>query len=449
MEVWARIGVLALSLLILTFLFFTFVSFRERERRAAVRAGLVSFTLGLLLAAVLVVSPGMSSPILFVLLAGMASALLWLAASPRPRGRLIVREPPDRIDERDVIFARFDLEEGTPRFDEYYARRPQYREPDEEIRKLPDIFSPSHVIKAPALFALADAEFEWLEHQLVTVEGPVSPGRGFRGAEANTRIVKETVRYLGADLCGVCEMEPAFIYSHVGRGPEPYGKAIELSHSFAVVFAVQMDFFMIAAAPQAPVIVETGQQYLAAARIASVTAGMIRRLGFPARAHMAGSNYAALVPPLAWKAGLGELGRIGFLLTEKYGPRVRLGLITTDMPLAPDQPDVFGVQDFCVRCRKCALNCPSHAIPEGDRDYDNGVLRWVIDRESCYRYWRKAGTDCARCIFVCPYSKPDTSLHRAVRWASARSCAAQFVAVKADDFFYGRRPRPHAPPFPG
>lgn len=449
MAVWSLIGVFVLSLLILSFLSFALVSLREKERRAAVRGGLVSVALGLGLAALFAVPPGIRDPVMIALLGCITLISLWVAASARPRGRLIVRDPPERVDERDIIFARFDLQEGTPRFAEYYARRPQYQEMDAEIRKLPDILSSSHLTKAPALFALADAEFEWLEHQLVTVDGPVRPRREPWSAKTNTRLVKETVRYLGADLCGVCEMESAFIYSHVGRGPELYGKQIELDHSFAIVFAVQMDFSMIAAAPQAPVIVETAKQYLAAARIAAVTAGMIRRLGFPARAHMAGSNYAALAPPLAWKAGLGEMGRIGFLLTEKYGPRVRLGLITTDLPLVPDRPIVFGVQDFCVRCRKCALNCPSRAIPEGERAYDNGVLRWVIDREACYRYWRKVGTDCSRCIFVCPYSKPDTSLHKAVRWAATRSSASQYLAAKADDLFYGRRPRPHVPPFSG
>ena len=248
MALWSLLGVFVLSLLILSLLSFALVSLREKERRAAVRSGLVSAALGLGLAALFAVTPGIRDPVLITLLGCITLISLWLAASPRPRGRLIVRDPPERIDERDIIFARFDLQEGTPRFAEYYARRPQYQETDAEIRKLPDILSSSHLTKAPALFALADAEFEWLEHQLVTVDGPVRPGRGSRSAEANTRLVKETVRYLGADLCGVCEMEPAFIYSHVGRGPEPYGKQIELDHSFAIVFAVQMDFSMIAAA---------------------------------------------------------------------------------------------------------------------------------------------------------------------------------------------------------
>jgi ferredoxin len=435
--------------MILSFLILNVVSLREKERRAAACSGLITAVLVLGLAALFLVPPDIREPALIALLIGITLISLWVAASRRPRSQLIVRDPPERIDERDIIFARFDLKEGTQQFHEYYARRPESKEKDGEIRRLPDILSTSHLTKSPALFALADAEFELLEHQLATVDGPVRPGGENRGPEENTRLIKEAVCYLGADLCGVCELEPAFIYSHVGRGPEPYGSAIDLEHAYAVVFAVQMDYSMIASAPQAPVIVETAKQYLAAARIAVVTAGMIRRLGFPARAHMAGSNYAALVPPLAWKAGLGEMGRIGILITEKYGPCVRLGLVTTDLPLIPDRPDFFGVQDFCVQCYKCALNCPSRAISDGERAFDNGVLRWVIDREACYRYWRKVGTDCARCIFVCPYSKPDTSLHKAVRWAASRSSAAQSLAAKADDLFYGRHPRPHVSPFSG
>jgi ferredoxin len=449
MALWPLLGFCVLSILVLASLFFTLASLGEKEHRAALRGALVTAALGSGLALLLLGGPGMRDPFLTGLLGCAALISLWLVVSPRPRGELIVRDPPERIDERDIVFARFDLQEGSAQFSEYYARHPEFSEIDAEIRKLPDILSSSHLSRSPALFALADAEFEWLEHQLVTVEGPVGSETTAGSREANTRLIKDTVRYLGADLCGVCEMEPAFLYSHVGRGPEPYGERIELDHSFAVVFAVQMDFSMIASAPRAPVIVETAKQYLAAARIAAVTAGMIRRLGHPARAHMAGSNYAALVPPLAWKAGLGEMGRIGFLLTEKYGPRVRLGLVTTDLPLVPDHPRVFGVQDFCERCEKCALNCPSHAISREERGFDNGVLRWVIDREACYSYWRKVGTDCARCIFVCPYSKPDTTIHRAVRWAAARSSAAQRLASKADDLFYGRRPTPHKPPFTG
>ena len=237
------------------------------------------------------------------------------------------------------------------------------------------------------------------------------------------------------------------MYSHVGRGPSPYGQRIKLKHKYALPFAVEMDWDMIAAAPHSPVIVETGKKYVEAVRISIIAAQLIRRLGYPARAHIAGSNYQAILPPLAWKAGLGELGRIGILMTQEFGPRVRLGLVTTDMPLIPDEPVVFGVQDFCRKCKKCAFNCPAQAIPKGEKMLENGVLKWTLQREECYRFWRKCGTDCARCIFVCPYSKMDNFFHRIIRKASANSQAFQSVALLGDDIFYRRFPRQHRSPF--
>ena len=50
--------------------------------------------------------------------------------------------------------------------------------------------------------------------------------------------------------------------------------------------------------------------------------------------------------PIAIDAGLGELGRNGLLVTPKYGPRVRLAKILTNMPLVPDSPIRFGVTEF-------------------------------------------------------------------------------------------------------
>lgn len=199
-----------------------------------------------------------------------------------------------------------------------------------------------------------------------------------------------------------------------------------------------MDRGMIQCAPGPPVIVETARRYVEAADISIQLAGWLRRLGYGARAHIAGSNYQAMVVPLAWAAGLGELGRMGILITPKLGPRVRLGLVTTDLPLIVDNPVAFGVQDFCMTCLKCARNCPSKAISFDPPEESNGVIRWVIDREECYRYWRKMGTDCSVCLSVCPYSKEDNLLHSAVRGLASRSRTFQSLSVRGDDFFYGR-----------
>jgi len=439
-------GEASLLLLFLLAAWFTAACVREGETRAW-RRGLLLVLAVLLFNAALFLIPqplrswGFAAAAAFVALA--AGALLF---SRRPRREVEITGSRRRIDERDVIFARFDLEEDGPEYSGYYRRRPELEALDREIRRLPDLLDPAHVVKSPRLFSLAAAESYLQEKLLSLVDGEVAAPPAGMDPPGDTRFVKWMVRHLGADLCGVCRLDQAYLYSHVGRGPEPYGSEIVQEHPYAVVFAVEMDLAMVAAAPGPPVIVETSKRYLEAAWISIVAAHTIRRLGYSARAHIAGSNYQAVLPPLAWEAGLGELGRLGVLITSRYGPRARLGLVTTDMPLVTDERRRLGIQDFCARCLKCAVNCPARAIPEGDRCEENGVLKWSMDREACYRYWRKVGTDCARCIFVCPFSKPDTLIHRLIRRGAARSSLFQSLAVKADDFFYGTHPQPRKGP---
>ena len=96
---------------------------------------------------------------------------------------------------------------------------------------------------------------------------------------------------------------------------------------------------------------------------------------------------------------------------------------------------------FCEICRKCAESCPSRSIPTGGRPTSRGFSHWSIDQESCYTFWRRIGTDCAVCIRSCPFTKPDTVLHRVVRWFIRRNPMNRRLALLADDLFYGRRPR--------
>ena len=143
---------------------------------------------------------------------------------------------------------------------------------------------------------------------------------------------------------------------------------------------------------------------------------------------------------VARDAGLGEIGRIGILMTPILGPRVRLGVVTTDMPLNPDQRmDGSSMIDFCTICKKCAENCPSRSIHFGDRTEIDGAWRWRINSDTCFRYWNAIGTDCGICMAVCPYSHPGNWAHNPVRWAIQRSGFARRVAVRMDDLFYGRK----------
>ena len=49
-------------------------------------------------------------------------------------------------------------------------------------------------------------------------------------------------------------------------------------------------------------------------------------------------HYTAILPPLAVDAGLGEVGRLGYLMTKEFGPRIRLSAVTTNLTLVPDKP---------------------------------------------------------------------------------------------------------------
>jgi reductive dehalogenase len=245
---------------------------------------------------------------------------------------------------------------------------------------------------------------------------------------------------------GVTELRPYHVYSHVGRGLGVYGEAIEIEHTHAVAFTVEMDFEMVATAPKSTMTMESARQYVEAARVAVQLANAIRNLGYSARAHIDG-NYQVIAPLVARDAGLGEIGRMSLLMTPRQGPRVRLGVVTTDLALKPTsrKPDP-AVIDFCNICKKCAENCPSRSIPFDERQMIDGALRWKLNEETCFRYWNAVGTDCGRCMAVCPYSHPDNMAHNLVRWGTAHSGAFRRLALWMDDLFYGVKPAGRAAP---
>jgi ferredoxin len=122
---------------------------------------------------------------------------------------------------------------------------------------------------------------------------------------------------------------------------------------------------------------------------------------------------------------------------------VRIGVVTTDLPLLTDSRITDSAMiAFCESCKKCADVCPSNAIPFDGRKDINGVYRWQIDQEACYTLWCKLGTDCGRCMAVCPYSHPHSLMHNMVRQGIKNSSLFSKLALWMDDFFYGRKPPP-------
>lgn len=446
MDTATTISLIALGFMMLVgFSGFGLVSIREGERRAA-RVAFVAAVLTsppLFLASLLPVAVKLVMLGVVAVAVGGGIVLFLLPIGRVERGNDVPRR---RFDERDIMFARARLVPGSPEYKAYYAMHPENRASDDEIRALPGLLSLTASKANPLAFASAEASFSLTGALREEVDGPVAPAHSKLTAAQMTSYIKGLARYYGAYTVGITELQPYHVYSHIGRGSGKYGAPITLDHRFAIAFTVEMNHAMTGTAPNAPTAMESARQYVEAARVSLQLGYLIRLLGYPARAHIDG-NYRVIAPLVARDAGLGEIGRMGLLMTPELGPRVRLGVVTTDLPLIPDQrDDDTSVLDFCRICQKCVETCPSRSIPTGDREEIDGALRWRINADSCFHYWNRVGTDCGRCMAVCPYSHPNNPAHNLVRWAVRRSGAARRAVLRMDDVFYGRKPAPRPAP---
>ena len=421
------------------------LSLRENEPKAASRFLLLAFVLS----APFFVIAIFSFP--FHTLIAMAMVLLFIGAVlvfivPIGRNKTYLHEIPiSSIDERDTMFSRNELKPGSENFNAYYTRRPENKIKDDLFRSKAGLLKPGSSQHHPIHFASADASFETIGALKHHVSGVVASQKTKSDPEEMSAYIKSWSKKLGALNCGITQLHPYHMYSHGGRA-ERYNKPVNNTHKFAIAFTVEMAKEMLDSAPSASIVMESAQQYLESGIVALQVASFIRGLGFEARAHIDG-NYELICPLVARDAGLGEIGRMGLLMTPKLGPRVRISVVTTDMPLTIDKPlNDYSMIDFCEKCKKCADACPSKAISFDSRPTIDGAKRWQINQEACFTLWCDMGTDCGRCVSVCPYSHPDNLLHNIVRKGLKNSSVFRTAALKMDDYFYGRKPVPRPLP---
>ena len=191
-----------------------------------------------------------------------------------------------------------------------------------------------------------------------------------------------------------------------------------------IILAFEQDYDAFKAAPSYICGATVSKEYSSMAETSYKLAEFLRNLGYKA---LPCGNDTSLSVPLAIEAGLGEGSRMGMLVTEKYGPRVRLAKVYTDLEIHPDKPITFGVKEFCNVCMKCADACPGEAIShepskiikEG-MEFDTGkvsksnitdVEKWYCNGERCFSFWNYNGIGCGTCVAVCPYNKIDEWHH--------------------------------------
>lgn len=437
---------------------FLYESIRENEPRAP-KWGLAGLSLhcGLGLA-ILFVPPAV--PWAALVLGGLVLTGLILAI-PGPStacavngARGYIKGSYQPYDERDHVFARNrSLTPGSEPYQDFYRRHPQLEAGDARRRAKGGPVGKPGAIDNHYRPNVAMARAHNLIPSFLAPHAQAFPPADVRPAELTpakaTSIVKAYARHIGADLVGVCRVDPDWAYSHRGEifhgDAARWGEELPDPLPYAVVIATAMDPDNIGTAPHTPTSVEAGLHYAKGAYITTILAQWFAGLGYRATAQHH-RHYDLLMVPLAVDAGLGELGRQGYLIADKYGARVRLFAVMTDMELMPDKPVDLGAETFCEACLKCAESCPSKSIPLNGQQVHRGVLRWKLDAESCFDYWAKVGTGCSICLAICPFSRPNRPIHQVVRWYLKRSPLARKVFPYIDNLLYGRRwkPRPAA-----
>jgi hypothetical protein len=176
-----------------------------------------------------------------------------------------------------------------------------------------------------------------------------------------TEIVKKAALFFGASLVGTTLLNEKWVYANAyyrsherkdHRGPieaelflEDRENPVKLSDDnkamipkacrYVIAMVFEMDPDASEVAPSCIAAAATASGYARMALTTGTLAAFIRNLGYRA---IPMGNDTALSIPTAIDAGLGELGRNGLLVTPKYGPRVRISKLFTDLPLVPDRP---------------------------------------------------------------------------------------------------------------
>ena len=251
-------------------------------------------------------------------------------------------------------------------------------------------------------------------------------------ARRNAENIKAASYWLGMDAVGISRCPDWTWYSHDATGEE-----INPTHDQAISMIVDQGYETMegASGDDWISVAQSMRAYLRFSLIGGVIAKQIRNLGYSAKAHTV-LDGEVLQPPLLLLSGLGEVSRIGEVILNPFlGPRLKSGVVTTDMPLTHDKPVDFGLQAFCEACNKCARECPSGAITAGPKLMFNGYEIWKSDSQKCatYRVTTEGGAMCGRCMKTCPWNLEGIFAEKPFRWAAMNVPSLAPALAKLDD----------------
>jgi ferredoxin len=235
------------------------------------------------------------------------------------------------------------------------------------------------------------------EDQYPRFDGQVAPvPRAFESPDDAARHLKSKAIEFGADMVGVCEIEPSDVY----RGRTVTGK-------YAIALGQSMRWREFQVVPSRESAIECLRVYFTLGETVIRLAAYVRSIGYACRIEHPIGDSDLLHIPIGLKAGFGELGRHGSIIHPRFGPLFRMGSVVTSLPLAIDQPIDAGIGKFCDTCLACRKYCPANAIPdhrspEAGKDH-LGHDRYMVDTGRCFPYFAKHSY-CSICLPVCVYN---------------------------------------------
>jgi len=229
----------------------------------------------------------------------------------------------------------------------------------------------------------------------------------------STLEIKRKAIELGADLVGITDLQRVD-----GLPTIPQGLMVPYTHAVVIAVAISPDIFEQIINEPTPLYLH---HYLAANILLDdinlrlqreLMRDGFRALAMPASQTVDKLNWMGHIShkAMAKAAGLGWQGKSLLLVTQKYGPRVRLATLLTNAPLEPDPM----LPNRCGTCRRCQEACPAAAIKGGSWEDHPQTREEALDLSRCLE---KVNEDfakrpeigkpiCGICIRVCPWGKP-------------------------------------------
>ena len=225
------------------------------------------------------------------------------------------------------------------------------------------------------------------------VSGDLEPAATARPGRDLTEEIRSKARDLGFGEVGFTKLDRRYVYASKKRW---------VKYKHAVCLAMEQDYEATQTIPSIEAEHAHFGAYEKVGALGLELVDHIRALGYRAQIHSPSDSSVVYIPMFV-KAGLGQLGANGQLLSPHFGSRARLAIVTTDAPVTYDKPLDYGIHKFCQICQVCVRRCPGRALVK-EKVWWRGVEKNKVIYDRCrpimVRY-----EGCGVCMKVCPVQR--------------------------------------------